>query len=59
MQLFDDFPYDFLRGPLIVHTTTAQQKPAQNKSAKGLVVEKGREPRRDNVKSTRQSDIGG
>lgn len=38
MQHFDDFPYDFLRGPVIVKkANTTREKPSDEKGAKDLV----------------------
>jgi hypothetical protein len=38
MRLYDDWPYDFLRGPVIDKHNSASEKPAQKNGAKGLVV---------------------
>jgi hypothetical protein len=36
MHYLDDFPYDFLRGPVIDKNNRAQQKPAQNGEREGI-----------------------
>lgn len=49
MEPYDGWPFDFLRGPVIDKRNTAREKSTDNDPREGI-SEKGREPRRDNVK---------